>query len=123
VTVVDPIRDERGWAFRDGPGYSQDPVNGFRFLSEAYAATNPRFASRVTVPVLWDKLSRRIVNNSEDDICRMFNGVFGRFGDASVDLFPADIATKEDRLSAFVYEHANNGVYKLCTYPWTSLAL
>src|SRR5476649_1567128 len=30
VTVVDPIRnDEDGWAFRDGPGYSKDPINGF----------------------------------------------------------------------------------------------
>src|SRR3954447_7105230 len=29
TTVLDPIRDERGWAFRDGPGYSADPVNGF----------------------------------------------------------------------------------------------
>ena len=40
VTVVDPVRDERGWAFRDGPGHSRDPVNGFAFLSEAYAATD-----------------------------------------------------------------------------------
>src|SRR6476660_5367151 len=52
VTVVDPIRDERGWAFRDGPGHSVDPVNGFRFLREAYLATEPKFTSRVTVPVL-----------------------------------------------------------------------
>jgi len=52
VTVVDPLRDERGWAFRDGPGHSTDPVNGFAFLSEAYAATNPAFDGRVTVPVL-----------------------------------------------------------------------
>src|SRR6186713_2257960 len=72
VTVVDPVRDERGWAFRAGPGYSQDPVNGFRFLSEAYAATDPHWNGRVTVPVLWDKQTRRIVNHSEDDICRMF---------------------------------------------------
>ena len=54
VTVVDPIRDERGWAFRNGPGYSTDPVNGFAFLSEAYVATDPGFDGRVTVPVLWD---------------------------------------------------------------------
>src|SRR5881396_2425344 len=73
VTVVDPVRDERGWAFRDGPGFSADPINGFAFLSEAYAATDPAFDGRVTVPVLWDKQTRRIVNNSEDDICRMFN--------------------------------------------------
>jgi len=41
VTVVDPIRDEQGWAFRDGPGHTTDPINGFRFLSEAYIATDP----------------------------------------------------------------------------------
>src|SRR4026209_2455396 len=31
VTVVDPVRDEWGWAFRDGPDYSRDPINGFSF--------------------------------------------------------------------------------------------
>src|SRR5215472_7697063 len=36
ATVVDPIRDDRGWAFREGLGFSRDPVNGFSFLSEAY---------------------------------------------------------------------------------------
>src|SRR5258707_442209 len=87
VTVVDPVRDERGWAFRDGPGYSRDPVNGFQFLSEAYAATDPEFKGRVTVPVLWDKQTRRIVNNSEDDICRMFNDALNEFGNREVDLF------------------------------------
>src|SRR5688500_16333972 len=43
MTVVDPIRDERGWAFRDGPGHSRDPVNGFEFLRDAYRATRPDF--------------------------------------------------------------------------------
>jgi glutathionyl-hydroquinone reductase len=64
-TAVDPIRtDEEGWAFREGPGYTKDPVNGFKFLREAYLATNPRFHGRWTVPVLWDKRLHRIVNNS-----------------------------------------------------------
>ena len=112
VTVVDPVRDERGWAFRDGPGYSHDPVNGFAFLSEAYAATDPGFDGRVTVPVLWDKQTRRIVNNSEDDICRMFNDVFNDFGNPSVDLFPRDLETEHTKISAFVYNNVNNGVYK-----------
>jgi len=112
VTVVDPIRDERGWAFRDGPGYSKDPVNGFQFLSEAYQRTDSAYSGRVTVPVLWDKETRTIVNNSEDDICRMFNDAFKRLGDASVDLFPADIAAEQERLSASVYEQINNGVYR-----------
>jgi putative glutathione S-transferase len=112
VTVVDPVRDEHGWAFRDGPGYSKDPANGFRFLSEAYVATDPALAGRVTVPVLWDKVNHVIVNNSEDDICRMFNNVFAKPGDGSADLFPADIAEEQNRLSAFIYENVNNGVYR-----------
>ena len=112
VTVVDPVRDELGWAFRDGPGYSRDPVNGFAFLSEAYAATDPNFDGRVTVPVLWDKETHRIVNNSEDDICRMFNDAFNEFGNRSVDLFPKDVEAEHAKISAFVYEYVNNGVYK-----------
>ncbi len=112
MTAVDPIRDDRGWAFRDGPGYSHDPVNGFQFLSEAYAATDEQFAGRVTVPVLWDKVKRRIVNNSEDDICRMFNDAFRALHAKQADLFPADIAAEQDELSAFIYDTVNNGVYK-----------
>src|SRR5215472_11648842 len=64
MTVVDPVRDDRGWAFRDGPGYSHDPVNGFQFLSEAYQATDASYRHRVTVPVLWDKKRKRIVSNN-----------------------------------------------------------
>jgi putative glutathione S-transferase len=112
VSVVDPIRDHRGWAFRDGQGYSHDPVNGFAFLREAYAASNPNFDGRVTVPVLWDKQARRIVNNSEDDICRMFNDTFNSLGHSDVNFFPKDIIKEQAQLSIFIYENVNNGVYR-----------
>jgi putative glutathione S-transferase len=113
MTVVDPIRDERGWAFRDGPGHSTDPINGFQFLSEAYQATEPNFDGRVTVPALWDKESKRIVNNCEDDICRMFNDAFNVFAqNKEVDLFPKDIAEEHEKLANFIYDNINNGVYK-----------
>ena len=112
VTVVDPIRDERGWAFRDGPGYSHDPINGFAYLSEAYAATEPGFHGRVTVPVLWDKQTGKIVNNSEDDLCRMFNGPFRALGNGQTDLFPKDIEAEHAELASFIYNLVNNGVYK-----------
>ncbi|CAN5744112.1 glutathione S-transferase family protein [soil metagenome] len=112
VTVVDPIRDERGWAFRDGPGYTTDPVNGFKFLSEAYAASHAANLGRVTVPVLWDKETRTIVNNSEDDICRMFNDAFPGIANSAIDLFPDDICEEQAALSEFIYNNINNGVYK-----------
>jgi putative glutathione S-transferase len=113
MTVVDPIRDERGWAFRDGPGYSKDPINGFEFLAEAYELTDPNYQGRVTVPVLWDRETNRIVNNSEDDICRMFNDAFRQFArNKQVDLFPPDLAQEQDALCLFIHDNVNNGVYK-----------
>ena len=112
MTIVDPIRDAKGWAFRDGPGYSRDPINNFGYLSEAYFVTKPGFEGRVTVPVLWDKETRKIINNSEDDICRMFNDAFASLAKNKVDLFPSDIATEQARLSAFIYDTINNGVYE-----------
>lgn len=112
VTVVDPVRDDRGWAFRDGPGHTADPVNRFQFLAEAYLASDPGYQGRVTVPVLWDKVTGCIVNNSEDDICRMFNDVFTGPAGSRADLFPEDIRGEQDALSSFIYEQVNNGVYR-----------
>lgn len=121
ITIVDPIRDENGWAFRDpsgkiptgAPFESTDPVNGFQFLAEAYKATDPNYEGRVTVPVLWDKKTKRIVNNCEDDICRMFNDVFNEFAqNKDVDFFPKEIETEHAKLSDFIYANVNNGVYR-----------
>ena len=111
-TVVDPVRDGQGWAFRDGPGYSRDPVNGFAFLGEAYLATQAGYRGRYTVPVLWDKRTQRIVNNSEDDLCRMFDGPFSALSPSETVLFPPAIAAEQAQVSADIYERINNGVYR-----------
>jgi glutathionyl-hydroquinone reductase len=109
MTTVDPLRDEKGWAFRP----ERDPVSGFEYLSEAYRATDPNYDGRVTVPVLWDKETKRIVNNCEDDICRMFNHVFGEFArHKAVDFFPNELEAEQSKLSDFLYDNVNNGVYK-----------
>lgn len=112
MTAVDPVRDERGWAFRDGPGHSTDPINGFRYLSEAYIRMDPGYKGRVTVPVLWDVQTGRIVSNSDDDIIRMFNSAFNAFTDSKVDLYPEEFRDEIDRLNAYIYDRINNGVYQ-----------
>jgi glutathionyl-hydroquinone reductase len=112
MTAVDPLRDDRGWAFRNGTGHSTDSLNGFKFLSEAYIATNPNYRGRVTVPVLWDTKTQRIVSNSDDDIMRMVNREFDRFTETNIDMYPEDLCNEIDELNAFIYEHVNNGVYR-----------
>jgi putative glutathione S-transferase len=109
MTVVDPIRDDRGWRFVDD---EPDPINGFRFLREGYLATDPDYASRVTVPVLWDKHTSRIVNNESSEIIRMLNAEFDEWGDAGTDFCPRELVEEIDELNAVVYTNVNNGVYK-----------
>ena len=71
---------ERGWTFTPGPCMTGDPVNGAETLSQIYVAADPHYTGRVTVPVLWDKEHRTIVNNESAEIIRMFNGAFDGIG-------------------------------------------
>lgn len=113
LTAVDPIRDRRGWAFRDGPGHSRDPINGFAFLAEAYLATDPGYQGRYTVPVLWDTVTRRIVSNADDEIMRMLEMDFGAFARPDApDLYPEAHRAEIDALGGLIYETVNDGVYR-----------
>ncbi len=112
MTVVDPIRDDSGWAFRDGDGHTTDPVNGFTYLADAYRATDPAYHGRVTVPVLWDTATKRIVSNSDDDIMRMFETEFDRLARHDVDLYPHEHRAEIEQLNELVYQTVNDGVYQ-----------
>ena len=112
MSVVDPVRDGRGWAFRDGPGYTPDPVNGFTLLREAYQATEPGYDGHVSVPVLWDKQSSRIVSNNFPDITIDLGTQFGEWASPAYDLYPAALRPEIDALNERVYATVNNGVYR-----------
>ncbi len=113
MSAVDPIRDERGWAFREGEGHGEDPVNGFRFLSEAYLATDPAYTGRYTVPCLWDRVTNRLVTNNYPDITIDFETQFGAYHrEGAPDLYPVHLRDEIDALNAVLYEDVNNGVYK-----------
>ena len=113
MSIVDPIRDERGWAFRDGPGYSHDPINGFVFLSEAYLITDPAYIGRYTVPCLWDRVTRRLITNNFPDITIDFETQFRAYHRPDApDLYPEPLRPEIDAVNALVYEDVNNGVYR-----------
>ncbi len=117
MTVVDPIRDDRGWRFNQAD--EQDPANGERdplhdwtYLSEGYRATNPEFEGRITVPTLWDTETGRVVNNESSDVIRMLNSAFDEFAvHPERDYYPADLRAEIDSINEWVYATVNNGVY------------
>jgi glutathionyl-hydroquinone reductase len=108
LSVVDPIRDERGWAFRPEP----DPVTGFQLLSQAYLATDPSFAGRYTVPCIWDRQTRRLVTNDYPEMSVMLETQFEAYADRSIDLYPVRLRPEIDAINQIVYHNVNNGVYK-----------
>lgn len=111
LSLVDPLRDEKGWRF--GPGFEDPLEHGWSYLREAYTETNPAFDGRVTVPTLWDTKTGRVVNNESSDIIVMLNEAFDEFAaDGAPDLYPAALREEMDELNAWVYDDVNNGVYK-----------
>ncbi|MDF5758152.1 glutathione S-transferase C-terminal domain-containing protein [Spongiactinospora sp. TRM90649] len=111
LSYVDDDRDNRGWAFRERRG--PDPVNGFAFLQEAYDATEPGYPGHLSVPVLWDRVSGRIVSNDFPRITIDLGTAFERWGDPTVALYPRELRPEIDGLNEEIYRDVNAGVHQV----------
>lgn len=112
VSVVHWLMGRDGWSFEPGEGVIPDPVLGARHMHEIYTASDSAYSGRATVPVLWDKVRRCIVNNESSEIMRMFNSAFDGLGAHPLDLYPPALRAEIDAVNARIYETLNNGVYK-----------
>ena len=112
VSVVDWHMTEEGWHFSDRDGATPDPISDHAFLRDAYTTSDPTYSGRVTVPVLWDKKTNRIVNNESADIIRMLNDAFAAHAKNDIDFYPAALRGDIDAINDVIYDTVNNGVYK-----------
>lgn len=112
VSVVHPLMRENGWTFRAEDGSTRDLENGLDYLWQLYAKARPDYTGKVTVPLLWDRVEQRIINNESSEIMRIFNRAFDGLGATSLDLYPSELASEIDDVNDQVYEAVNNGVYR-----------
>ena len=115
VSHAIPGLKAQGWTFEANPAFPEcvpDTVNGFHYLHEAYSAAEPRYTGKVTVPTLWDKKTKRIVNNESSEIIRMLNSEFRGIAGDDTDYYPAPLRAEIDRLNDVIYRTVNNGVYR-----------
>jgi putative glutathione S-transferase len=112
VSVTEPLYGKTGWEFGTTPGATPDNVNGKKTLAEIYLLADPHYSGRVSVPVLWDKKRRTIVNNESSEIIRMLNSAFDAFTNVKTDYYPAALRAEIDRVNDLVYPNVNNGVYR-----------
>ena len=112
VSVTEPLYGKTGWEFGTELGGTRDEANGKATLAEIYLIADPQYTGRVSVPVLWDKKRRSIVNNESSEIIRMFNSAFDAFTNVRTDYYPAELRGDIDRINELVYTTVNNGVYR-----------
>lgn len=118
ISVVHPIMLTQGWEFKDYPGSIPDSVNEASYLHEIYTSVESEYTGRVTVPVLWDKETSKIVSNESSEIIRMLNSEFNEFGDKDLDFYPMGLREEIDEINEIVYQNVNNGVYR-CGFATT----
>lgn len=109
VTAVDPKMGDDGWQFRsDEP----DPIGGARFLRDVYVRADAHYTGRVTVPVLWDRVTHTIVNNESREIMRMLDVELDALATRGPSLAPPALRAQIDEVLDAIYEPINNGVYR-----------
>jgi hypothetical protein len=89
VSFTEPLYGKTGWEFGTAPGSTRDTANGKATMAEVYLLADPHYSGRVSVPVLWDKTRRTIVNNESAEIIRMLNSAFNSFTEVKTDYYPA----------------------------------
>ncbi len=112
VSIVNPFYGPQGWSFQPGEGVIPDTANGAGYLHEVYTLAQADYSGRVTVPVLWDKQRRTIVNNESAEIIRMLNSEFQAVSPVKTDYYPIELRPAIDAVNAKVYDDINNGVYR-----------
>ena len=113
VSAVHPLMLDKGWTLADDfPGATGDGVLGKDYMHQIYTQAQPDVSTRVTVPVLWDIQSGKIVSNESSEIIRMFNSAFDGITGNTLDFYPEHLRAEIDAVNAPIYDNVNNGVYK-----------
>ena len=106
---------ENGWTYAlrpETPDCTLDQINGFNYLHQAYSKADPHYTGKVTIPVLWDKVTNKIVNNESSEIIRMLNSAFLGVAGNDNDYYPEALRAEIDEINDYIYANVNNGVYR-----------
>ena len=117
ITVVDPVfkrtRPEddndqhHGWFFRENDKFME--ATSVRDFYDEFSSGD---VQKFTVPILFDKKTKQIVNNESSEIIRMLNSEFNSIANnPDLDLYPEAFREEIDEVNSWIYPMINNGVY------------
>jgi glutathionyl-hydroquinone reductase len=111
MSLADRPKTE-GWSYCQGIDDLEPRADGIFRLHQVYKAAAEDYSGKVTVPTLWDRERRTIVNNESSEIIRMLNSAFAKWTDVDYDFYPEALRREIDAINDFVYDYLNNGVYR-----------
>lgn len=115
VEVAIPSNDQGIWLL-------ETPSESCATIPELYQCARPGYQGRSTVPILWDRKTKTIVNNESGDIIQILNSAFNEFtSDSSQDFYPKNLKSMIDHWNEKIYHAVNNGVYR-CGFAQTQAA-
>lgn len=115
VVIVIPDGDAGVWVF-------DKEEEGCQTLPQLYNLAKPGYQGRSTVPVLWDRETKTIVNNESAEIIVMLNSQFNEYvANSYLDLYPEELRRKIEWWNEKIYHQVNNGVYR-CGFAQTQEA-
>lgn len=118
VSFVHPVWNTAdGWRFGQEALATPDTVNGHAFLHQLITGAEPNYTGKVTVPILFDTASDRIVSAQSADIVRMMGGPLVRFATRPHALRPTDLAREIDALSTRIRVDIGDAVYTISDAP------
>lgn len=107
-----PVRTDAGWDFPVGED-GIHPGKDYRYLPEIYAATDPEYEGRATVPTIVDVKEGKVVNNDYFNLTYYWNVEFKEFHkEGAPDLFPEELREEIKEFNDWLFFNVNNGVYK-----------
>lgn len=121
LSIVSTDMLDKGWTFDKQTGSTGDDLYHLNYLYELYTSNDSHYSGRVTVPVLWDKKTKKIVNNESSQIIRIFNEAFNSITGNTDNYYPQELANEINTINDFIYENINNGVYR-CGFATTQEA-
>ena len=114
VSIVHPISYPHGWNFMEYSDVSNNTGLKIDYLYQLYTHVDNKFTGKVTVPTLWDKKTKTIVNNESSEIIRMLDGPFcaltGQDENRMTKFYDNE---KLQSMNDLIYRGLNNGVYRV----------
>ncbi len=112
LVLLDPVMGPESWWFGNSQDYPDSEMN-MTHLHELYSYADCSFTGRVSIPVLWDRKLKTVVNNNSGDIARMLNNEFNSFAKKPErDFYPFSIRREIDDLNTLVGDQVMDGVYR-----------